>query len=147
MEKKYAHCVQKPQDSTKEVHTGHRTREDQTETMPRWNFCGGSLLPEAPFRVSVRQIKKIPIDYEPHVENHIHDVDKLYMIVSEEEEGFEAEFTLGDEVYKVKSPATILVPKGVPHAYIPIRGHGFLFLILDMPAKENYDKHTFPLQK
>ena len=147
MEKKFAHCVKQARSSTQEVHTGHRTRADHADTMPRWTFCGDGHLPEAPIRVSGRQIKQIPVDYEPHVEHHVHDADKLYIIVSEGEDGFEAEFTLGDEVYNVKSPATILVPKNVPHTYIPKKGHGFLFMILDIPAKENYNKHTFPLEK
>lgn len=31
--------------------------------------------------------------------------------------GFDAEVQLGDEIYQVKSPVTILLPKGVRHSY------------------------------
>lgn len=31
--------------------------------------------------------------------------------------GSDAEVQLGDEIYQVKSPVTILLPKGVPHIY------------------------------
>lgn len=143
--KKYEYCFRAPLDTTRDHHRAHKaTPEHLHQVMPRLTFCGDGHLPESPIRIVVRQIKEIPPDYEPHVELLTHDVDTLYVFISEEEGGLEAEVTLEDEVYQVVSPMTVLLPKNVPHRYVPIRGHGFVFVILDLPCDADYNTHTFP---
>ena len=142
--KKYEYCIKKPFDSTGDHHHAHHTKGHHVEAMPRWSFCGDGYFTESPIRVVVRQIKSIPSDYEPHIDLHTHDVDELYIFISEEDGGLEAEVALGDEVYNVTSPVTVFLPKGVPHSYIAKKGHGFLFTIMEMSCKEMYNKHTFP---
>ena len=140
----YAYCIKKPYDSTSEHHEAHSTKKHHDQLMPRWSFCGDGYFPEAPVRVVVRQIKSVPEDYDPHIELHTHDIDELYIFVSEEEEGLEVVVTLGDEVYPIKSNVTVLLPKGVPHKYAAKKGHGFLFTIVPIPCSEHYNEHTFP---
>ncbi len=145
--KKYEYCFKAPLDTTLDHHRAHKaTPEHLHQVMPRLTFCGDGHLPESPIRIVARQIKAIPPDYEPHVELLTHDVDTLYVFVSEEEGGLEAEVTLEDEVYQVASPMTVLLPKNVPHRYVPIRGHGFVFVILDLPCDADYNAHTFPVK-
>ena len=144
MEKKFEYCVKKPYDSTGDHYEAHHTKKHHDAAMPRWSFCGDGYFPESPVRVIVRQIRTIPPDYDPHIDLHTHDRDELYIFVSEEEDGFEAEVQLGDEIYQVKSPVTILLPKDVPHRYAAKKGHGFLFTISPISCAEHYDEHTFP---
>jgi hypothetical protein len=144
--KKYAHLFQKPLDTTDDSHRGHKATPPHLHTvMPRWTFCGDGHLPESPIRIVARQIKEVPADYRPHVELLTHDVDTLYVFVSEEDGGLEAEVTIADEVYPVSSPMTVLLPKNVPHRYVPIKGHGFVFVILDLSCSADYNAHTFPV--
>ena len=124
--KKYADCIRKP---SKAPPTNH-TRKDYDEAMPRLAFCEEGDFPITPVRVVARHIKYVPADYEPHTDLHYHDNDQLYILVSEEEGGLEIDVTLGEEVYAVESPATILFPKDVPHKYAIKKGHGFVFIIL-----------------
>ena len=146
--KKYEYCFRKPLDSTKDVHRGHHsTKEHHHQLMPRLTFCGDGHLPESPIRIVARQIKELPSDYVPHMELVTHDVDTLYVFVSEEEGGLEAEVTLEDEVYQVVSPMTVLLPKNVPHRYVPKKGHGFVFVVLNLSCDADYNKHTFTLKK
>jgi hypothetical protein len=126
MMKKYAHCIRKPY---KAPPTNH-TLKDYDETMPRLAFCEEGDFPDMPVRVVVRHIKSVPAHYEPHTDLHYHDKDELYILVSEDEGDLEIEVTLGDKVYAVESPATILMPKGVAHKYAIKKGHGFVFIIL-----------------
>jgi mannose-6-phosphate isomerase-like protein (cupin superfamily) len=144
---KYKYCIKKPYDSTSEYHEAHHTKKHHDEAMPRLSFCGDGYFPESPVRVVVRQIKSVPADYEPHIDLHTHDVDELYVFVSEEKDGLEAEVGLGDEVYSVRSPVTVLLPKGVPHRYSAKKGHGFLFTITPISCADHYNKHTFPYKK
>jgi hypothetical protein len=141
--RKYEYCIKKPLDSTRDHHQSHHTKAHHDAAMPRWSFCGDGYFTESPIRVVVRQIKSVPPDYEPHIDLHTHDVDELYIFVSEEDGGLEAEVALGDEVYTVTSPVTIFLPKDVPHRYAVKKGHGFLFTIMDLPCKEHYNQHTF----
>lgn len=142
--RKYAKYIKKPYNSTEESHEAHYVKESHLEGMPRWSFCGDGYFPESPIRVVVRQIKKLPEDYEPHIDLHTHDVDELYIVISEEEGGLEVELTLGDEVYQVTSPATIYLPKDLPHKYAAKRGRGFIFTLVPISCAEQYNQHTFP---
>jgi hypothetical protein len=145
--KKYGYCFKKPIDSTKDFHQGHLpTKDHHHGIMPRLTFCGDGHLPESPIRIVARQIMEVPIDYEPHMELVTHDADTLYVFVSEEEGGLEAEVTLGDEIYQVTSPVTVLLPKNDPHRYVPKRGHGFVFVIINFSCDIDYNKHTFSAQ-
>ena len=142
--KPYEHCIKKPLNATRDHHHAHHWKSHHDDVMPRWKFCADGYFPESPIRVNVRQIKSIPSDYEPHVELHTHDIDELYIFISEEEGGLEAEITMDEEAYTVTSPVTVLLPKGVPHCYALKKGHGFVFVIMPLSCKEHYNQHTFP---
>ena len=129
---KYDYCIRKPY---KAPPTNH-TKKDYDETMPRLAFCEEGDFPITPIRVVVRHIKSIPADYEPHTDLHYHDMDEVFVFASEEKGTLEAEVTLGDEVYPVKSPATVLFPKGLPHKYAVKKGHGFVFIFLQTGTKD-----------
>ena len=139
---KYEYCVKPAINTSKEKHIAHHMRSEHDEMMPRWTFCGDGYLPESPIRIIARQIKSVPSDYEGHMGLLTHDTDTLYVVVSEEEGGLEVEVEIGNEVYFVKSPGTVLLPKDVPHRFIPKKGHGFVFIIIDMSCREMHADHT-----
>lgn len=63
---------------------------------------------------------------------HCHNVDEINMILSDEKLVYEIQ--LEDEVYKVRSPATIFIPKGTRHRADVISGKG-MFVCFIMSGK------------
>lgn len=63
---------------------------------------------------------------------HCHNVDEINMILSNEKLIYEIQFE--DEIYKVKSPATIFIPKGTKHRADVISGKG-MFVCMIMAKK------------
>lgn len=63
---------------------------------------------------------------------HSHDVDEINMILSEGNLVYEIQ--LEDEIYKVRSPATVFIPKGTRHRADVISGSG-MFVCLIMSNK------------
>ncbi|MFD7919954.1 hypothetical protein ACFV3R_12095 [Streptomyces sp. NPDC059740] len=61
-----------------------------------------------------------------HVDTHVHHCDSLFIFLGEEEgyRGLSVEVTLGDEVFQVSSPASVLIPSGVAHGYRVVGGAG-----------------------
>lgn len=145
--KRYENLIRKAYNSTAETHHSHHVREHQSSEMPRFTFCGDGYFPESPLRIVVRQIKSIGPDYNPHIELHTHDIDELYIVISEEYGGLSVDVTLGDETYEVISPTTIFLPKNLPHKYAAKKGHGFVFTVVAVPCSENYNQHTFDYKK
>jgi hypothetical protein len=144
---KYEHLIQKPYSSTSEYHEAHHTKSHHDDLMPRFTFCGDGYFTDSPIRVVVRQVKAVPDDYQPHIDLHTHDVDELYVFISEENNGLEVELTLGDESYRVVSPAVALLPKNLPHKYAAKKGHGFVFTLVKIKCSSHYNEHTFPFNK
>ena len=140
--KKYEYCIKPAKNTSRENHVGHYMKASHDIQMPRWHFCGDGYLPESPIRIVGRQIISMPPDYQGHIQPITHDVDTLYVIVSEEEGGLEVEVEIGDETYNVTSPGTALLPKNVPHRFAPKKGHGFVLVIIDMSCQENHADHT-----
>ena len=60
---------------------------------------------------------------------HKHNADEVNIILSQSEK-LVYEIQLGDEIYKVSSPATIFIPKGVPHRADVISGSGFFVCLI-----------------
>ena len=60
---------------------------------------------------------------------HKHDADEINLIISENSK-LKYEIQLGDEVYKVSSPSTVFIPKGVKHKAKFISGKGVFVCII-----------------
>jgi len=68
---------------------------------------------------------------------HKHSADEINLIVSENSK-MKYEIQLGDETYKVTSPSTVFIPKGVSHKAKFISGKGiFVCLILSGKYKSS----------
>ena len=60
---------------------------------------------------------------------HKHKADEINLIISENSK-LKYEIQLGDEVYKVSSPSTVFIPKGVKHKAKLISGKGVFVCII-----------------
>ena len=95
----------------------------------RISMLGKHNIPQANTHLAVHFVdtknKKIP----EYSKLHKHTTDEINLILSENGK-LEYEIQLGDEIYKVTSPSTIFVPKGVKHKARVISGKGFFVCII-----------------
>ena len=88
-------------------------------------------IPEANMHIAIHFIdttKKL----SKYSKLHCHNVDEINMILSNEKLVYEIQFE--DEIYKVKSPATIFIPKGTRHRADVLSGKG-MFVCMIMAKK------------
>ena len=107
----------------------------QKTTIKRISMLSKKIIPESKIHTAVHFVdvsdKKIP----KYSILHKHDVDEINLILSQDEK-IVYEIQLDDEIYKVSSPATIFIPKGVNHRADVISGKGiFVCLILSNKYK------------
>jgi hypothetical protein len=50
---------------------------------------------------------------------HMHDFDEMYLMIGEEK-AITFEVMLGDETYRIDTPAAVYIPKRTPHAIQPV---------------------------
>jgi hypothetical protein len=88
--------------------------------------------PNAGIRITTRQVKGVTEEPSDYVELHTHEVDQVFVFFgeAENEHSLEVEFILDDEVYRIRSPVTVFVPKGTPHTQKVIRGSGRYITLL-----------------
>ena len=91
-----------------------------------YRYIDSSLLPEADICVGVQEIKQVPHDFKPFVEPHKHDANQFYIIIGR----LTVEVTLDGERHEVDGPASIFIPAGVKHTFHPLRGSGYLVVVL-----------------
>jgi hypothetical protein len=143
--KKYEKFVSKVKDTTGTALASHKPTGG--ELGPLYTLLGENVMPESDLRVVVRHVLKDRVisEYPDYIDEHVHDVSKAYVILSEDPGDLEANITLGGELYQIKSPAAVFVPPYVEHNVKITKGHGFLMII--MPMKGTYNEHTFPIKK
>ncbi len=83
-------------------------------------------------RITTREVKGVTEDPGDYVDLHTHEVDQVFIFLGtpDDEESLEVEFIFEDEVYQIKSPTTVFVPKGVPHTQKITRGSGRYITLL-----------------
>ncbi len=94
----------------------------------RLSMLSKKLIPKSSTHIAVHFInskKKIPEYSVLHKHSH----DEINLILSEKGK-ITYEIQLEDEVYKVTSPSTVFIPKGVRHKARVISGHGILVSII-----------------
>ena len=92
-------------------------------------MLGKTSIPESKMHVAVHFVdaskKKIP----EYSRLHKHNVDEINLILSEKNK-LVYEIQLEDEIYKVSSPCTIFIPKGVRHKAKVLSGRGIFLCII-----------------
>jgi len=102
----------------------------------RLSMLSQKIIPDSKTHVAVHFVnakKKLPEYSQLHKHNH----DEINLILSECEK-LTFEVQLEDEIYKVTSPSTIFIPKGVRHMTRAISGKGiFVCIILSANYKSS----------
>jgi len=84
------------------------------------------LVPEAKAWACYMFIKEITqemiglMDTVGKATEHRHDFDELYLMIGDKD-AITFEVMLGEEFYEVATPASVYLPKGLPHSIRPIR--------------------------
>lgn len=85
---------------------------------------------------TVENVNKPP----QHIEMHHHNCDSLWMFIGRKKnlKGLRVEVVLGKNTYKINSPASVYIPKGVEHTYRFIKGSGsYINIVLAKGGKYN----------
>jgi len=144
-EKEFAKFISTPSGTDQGSRKAHKSTGSKLG--PVYTLLGEEVIPGSDIRVIVRHVLKDreEVEYPNYVEEHVHDVSKAYIILSEDPGSLEADIVLGKDRYEIKSPTAIYVPAGIEHNVQITKGHGFLIMV--MPGKGTYDEHTFPVSK
>ena len=88
-----------------------------------------NLIPESNIYIAVHFIKDLPKKIPKYCELHRHDCDEINLILSEYSK-LTYKIKLEKEIYKVSSPATIFIPKGIKHSAEVLSGKGIFISIV-----------------
>ncbi|MDO8641641.1 MAG: 2-isopropylmalate synthase [Nitrosarchaeum sp.] len=99
----------------------------------RISMLSKKTIPESKIHAAVHFVDAINKKISKYSILHKHDVDEVNILLSQNDK-LVYEIQLDDEIYKVSSPVTIFIPKGVNHRADVISGSGF-FVCLIMSNK------------
>ena len=99
--------------------------QEEREVIPM-NYLDESLILGADLVVHVTEVKTVPLDFKPYVAPHQHEVSSFYGLVGD----LTVEVLLDDEHREVTGPASIFIPPGLKHSIRPLRGKGYMIIIL-----------------
>jgi len=94
----------------------------------RISMLSKSLIPQSNTHIAVHFVdasKNLPKYSKLHKHNH----DEVNLILSEDSR-LTYEIKLDDESYKVNSPSTVFIPKGIKHSAQAISGKGIFVCII-----------------
>lgn len=104
----------------------------------RLSMLSKSMIPESDTHVAVHFVdatKQLPQYSQLHKHSH----DEINLILSENSK-LTYEIQLEDEKYKVSSPSTIYIPKGLQHSAQAISGTG-IFVCIILSSKYSSKEH------
>lgn len=104
----------------------HDIARAEHELGPVFRFIDNEFFPNQDLVVRIRRVDQVPVEYKPYVECHRHDVSQFYAVT----DGLTIEVTLDSERHEVSGPATVFIPAGMMHTVFPLRGKGYLIVIL-----------------
>jgi benzoate-CoA ligase family protein len=91
------------------------------------------VFPQSSTHIAVHVIKNLPKDIPDYGIAHVHDCDEYNILLSENGE-LVYDIQYDDEIYRISSPATVYIPKGIEHNAKVVSGTGF-FICIIMKAK------------
>ncbi|MBI5859212.1 MAG: 2-isopropylmalate synthase [Nitrosarchaeum sp.] len=101
----------------------------------RISMLSKKIISESNIHAAVHFVDTIDKKIPKYSVLHKHDADEVNIILSENDK-LVYEIQLDDEIYKVSSPVTVFIPKGVKHRADVISGSGF-FVCLILSNKYN----------
>ena len=103
----------------------------------RISMLSKKLIPKSNTHIAVHFINSTSKKITDYSELHQHNFDELNLILSEKGK-LTYEIQMEDEIYKVTSPSTVFIPKGVKHKAKVISGKGiFVCIILSSNYKSS----------
>lgn len=100
----------------------------------RLSMLSKKLVPKSDTHIAIHFVNSRKKKFPQYSSIHKHDYDEINLILSEDGK-LTYEIQLDDEVYKVSSPSTIFIPKGVKHRANVISGKGIFVCII---LSDNY---------
>lgn len=125
MTNKTDHLIVRPKPVEEIPHHDMFQFEKETDVIPL-NYLDVSLIPESDLVVHVSEVKKVPPGFKPYVAPHKHEVSSFYGLIGD----LTVEVLLDEEKNEVTGPASIFIPPGVMHSIRPLRGKGYMIIIL-----------------
>lgn len=103
----------------------------------RLSMLSKNLIPESKTHVAVHFVNASKKNIPDYSKLHKHSHDEINLILSENDK-LTYEIQLDDEIYKVSSPSTVFIPKGLKHKAKAISGRGiFVCIILSSNYKSS----------
>ena len=79
-------------------------------------------------RIALHTIKLLPKEIPHYCDLHWHDFDEINIILSEDG-SLVYTVQLDDEIYTLKAPTTVYIPKGIKHKSEVVSGKGMMITI------------------
>lgn len=95
----------------------------------RLSMLSKKIVPQSDTHIAVHFVNGSRTKYPQYSSFHKHNCDEINLILSESGK-LTYKIQLGDESYRVSSPATIFIPKGVRHKANVISGKGIFVCII-----------------
>jgi mannose-6-phosphate isomerase-like protein (cupin superfamily) len=92
------------------------------------------LVRESKIHVAVHFIQNLPKKVPPYGDPHRHDYDEINLVLSTNGK-LVYRVQLDEEVFRVTSPSTVYIPKGLRHCANVISGTGLFVVIAMTPNK------------
>lgn len=109
----------------------------------RLSMLGKKNIPQANTHLAIHFVDAKNKKIDDYCELHKHSADEINLILSENEK-LTYEVQLDNEIYKVSSPTTIYIPKGVKHRAKVLSGKGiFVCIILSNNYKSSGNSQQF----
>jgi len=104
----------------------HDIPRAEKELGPVFKYIEDSLFPGVNLVLRLRRVDQVPANYQPYIETHTHDVDQFYGAT----DGLTIEVIMENDRHEVTGPAAVRIPAGMKHTVRPLKGKGYLIVIL-----------------
>ncbi|MBW2974407.1 2-isopropylmalate synthase [Candidatus Woesearchaeota archaeon] len=117
----YSGFIGKPFVRSADELIGHRAGQGT-----RYVFLDSRVIPITSIYTIIRKVQDVREDEHSHIDMHSHNCDSVFLFVGKEGDlsGLVCEVQLGNQKYKVQSPASVFIPSGLAHSYRFISGSG-----------------------
>jgi len=107
----------------------HKVAFHKKAPIKRISMLNKKTIPESKIHTAVHFVDTAGKKISKYSTLHKHDADEVNLILSQNDD-LVYEIQLDDEIYKVRSPATVFIPKGVRHRADVLSGSGFFVCLI-----------------
>jgi hypothetical protein len=92
-------------------------------------LVGDGIHAAVPKRIVAHELRHVSAEHRSYCEPHQHECVEINLLLSESSLTYE--IRLGDELYLVEAPASIVIPAGLVHSANVVSGSGFFIALLE----------------